>query len=74
MVAGADAAQPAFRCRPEGPGCVEWVYEPLATWDPGRPILIPILAAEIPSEQNGGVGRNGPLSVTWKLKRNVKLA
>ena len=44
-------------------------YEPLATWDPDAN-LIPILAAEIPSVQNGGVSRDGT-SVTWKLKRNV---
>jgi peptide/nickel transport system substrate-binding protein len=44
-------------------------YEPLATWDP-EANLVPILASEIPSLQNGGVARDG-LSVTWKLKRNV---
>src|SRR5690349_6664217 len=44
-------------------------YEPLATWDPDAN-LIPILAAEIPSVQNGTVARDGT-SVTWKLKRNV---
>ena len=44
-------------------------YEPLATWDP-EANLVPILAAEIPSVQNGGVARDG-LSVTWKLKRDV---
>jgi peptide/nickel transport system substrate-binding protein len=44
-------------------------YEPLAGLDPaGNPH--PILAAEIPSQQNGGVARDG-LSVTWRLKRNV---
>ncbi len=44
-------------------------YEPLAAWDP-EGNLVPILAAEIPSVQNGGVARDG-LSVVWKLKRNV---
>ena len=44
-------------------------YEPLATWDPEANV-IPILAADIPSLQNGGVARDG-LSVTWTLKRNV---
>ena len=44
-------------------------YEPLATWDPDAN-LIPILAAEIPSLQNGGVARDGR-SVMWRLKRNV---
>ena len=45
-------------------------YEPLAAWD-GEGNLVPILAAEIPSLQNGGVARDG-LSVTWRLKRNVR--
>src|SRR5687768_3992551 len=45
-------------------------YEPLAAWD-GQRSLVPILAAEVPSYENGGVARDG-LSVTWKLKRNVK--
>src|SRR5688572_12292700 len=45
-------------------------YEPLAAWD-SQGSLVPILAAEIPSVENGGVARDG-LSVTWKLKRNVK--
>jgi peptide/nickel transport system substrate-binding protein len=44
-------------------------YEPLAALDPDAN-LIPILAAEIPTVQNGGVARDG-LSVTWKLKGNV---
>jgi peptide/nickel transport system substrate-binding protein len=45
-------------------------YEPLAAWD-GEGNLVPILAAEIPSLDNGGVARDGR-SVTWKLKRNVR--
>ncbi|HYC34938.1 MAG TPA: peptide ABC transporter substrate-binding protein [Usitatibacter sp.] len=45
-------------------------YEPLAAWD-GEGNLVPILAAEIPSRENGGVARDGR-SVTWKLKRNVR--
>ena len=44
-------------------------YEPLAAWD-GDGNLVPILAAEVPSVQNGGVGTDGR-SVTWKLKRGV---
>jgi len=44
-------------------------YEPLAAFDP-EGNLFPILAAEIPSLQNGGVARDGK-SVTWKLKPNV---
>jgi peptide/nickel transport system substrate-binding protein len=44
-------------------------YEPLASWDPDGN-LAPILAAEIPTEQNGGVAKDGR-SVTWKLKKGV---
>jgi peptide/nickel transport system substrate-binding protein len=44
-------------------------YEPLAAHDP-EGNLFPVLAAEIPSLQNGGVARDGK-SVTWKLKSNV---
>ena len=44
-------------------------YEALAGWDMDGN-LVPILAAEIPSLENGGVAKN-LLSVTWKLKRGV---
>ena len=45
-------------------------YEPLASWDADGH-LNPILAAEIPSIQNGGLAADGK-SVTWKLKPGVK--
>jgi peptide/nickel transport system substrate-binding protein len=45
-------------------------YEPLAGWD-NDGNLVPFLAAEIPSRENGGVTADG-LSVTWKLKQGVK--
>jgi peptide/nickel transport system substrate-binding protein len=45
-------------------------YEPLAAWD-GDGNLVPILAAEVPTAQNGGVAADGR-SVVWKLKRNVQ--
>ncbi len=44
-------------------------YEPLASYDPDGNV-IPVLAAESPSLQNGGVAKDG-MSVTWKLKKNV---
>ena len=44
-------------------------YEPLAAWDADGG-LVPILAAEIPSVENGGLARDG-MSVTWKLKQGV---
>jgi peptide/nickel transport system substrate-binding protein len=46
------------------------VYEPLADFD-GNDTLVPWLAAEIPSQANGGVAADGK-SVTWKLKPGVK--
>jgi peptide/nickel transport system substrate-binding protein len=45
-------------------------YEPLAAYDPDGN-MVPVLAAEIPSLQNGQVAKDG-LSVTWKLKRNAQ--
>ncbi|PWU21514.1 MAG: peptide ABC transporter substrate-binding protein, partial [Candidatus Rokuibacteriota bacterium] len=44
-------------------------YEPLASWDPDGN-LSPVLAADIPTAQNGGLGKDGK-SVTWHLKKNV---
>jgi peptide/nickel transport system substrate-binding protein len=44
-------------------------YEPLAGWAPNGD-LVPMLAAEIPDPENGGVARDG-MSVTWKLKKDV---
>jgi peptide/nickel transport system substrate-binding protein len=45
-------------------------YEPLAGWD-GDGNLVPFLAAEIPSRENGGLAEDGR-SVIWKLKKGVK--
>src|SRR5262252_7757937 len=45
-------------------------YEPLAGWD-NDGNLIPVLAAEIPTPENGGLAADA-MSVTWKLKRNVQ--
>ncbi|HUK06009.1 MAG TPA: peptide ABC transporter substrate-binding protein, partial [Burkholderiales bacterium] len=45
-------------------------YEPLAGWDQ-EGNLVPMLAAEVPSVENGGLARDGR-SVTWKLKRDVQ--
>jgi peptide/nickel transport system substrate-binding protein len=45
-------------------------YEPLAAWD-NDGNLLPVLAAEIPSKENGGVAADG-MSVIWKLKQGVK--
>jgi peptide/nickel transport system substrate-binding protein len=45
-------------------------YEPLAGWDPDGN-LVPVLAAEVPSLDNGGLAKDG-LWVIWKLKQGVK--
>ena len=45
-------------------------YEPLAGWDPDGN-LFPVLAAEIPDRENGGLAADG-MSVTWKLKQGVQ--
>ncbi|MDP3086105.1 MAG: peptide ABC transporter substrate-binding protein, partial [Rubrivivax sp.] len=44
-------------------------YEPLAAWDADGN-LVPILATEVPTRENGGLSADGK-SVTWKLKRGV---
>ncbi len=44
-------------------------YEPLASFDP-EGNLQPVLAQEVPTLANGGVGRDGR-SVIWRLKRGV---
>ncbi len=45
-------------------------YEPLAAWDPDGN-LVPVLAAELPDIENGGIATDGR-SVTWKLKKGVQ--
>jgi peptide/nickel transport system substrate-binding protein len=45
-------------------------YEPLAGWDADGNLKA-ILAAEIPTRENGGLAADGQ-SVTWKLKQGVK--
>src|SRR5262245_11824955 len=42
-------------------------YEPLAGWDADGN-LMPVLAAEVPTIENGGLTEDGK-SVTWKLKQ-----
>ena len=44
-------------------------YEPLGAYDPDGNI-VPMLAAEVPSQQNGQVAKDG-MSVTWRLRKNV---
>lgn len=51
-------------------GAVRIYAEPLADFD-ANSNLVPVLAAEIPSVENGAVARDFT-SVTWKLKKSVK--
>jgi peptide/nickel transport system substrate-binding protein len=44
-------------------------YEPLCSFDPDGNLL-PVLAAEVPTLQNGGISKDGT-SVTWRLKKDV---
>ncbi len=45
-------------------------YEPLAGYDPDGG-LVPVLAADIPTVDNGGLGRDGTW-VVWNLKKGVQ--
>jgi peptide/nickel transport system substrate-binding protein len=45
-------------------------YQPLADWDTDGN-LVPVLAADIPTLENGGVARDGR-SVVWNLKSGVQ--
>lgn len=45
--------------------------EPLASFDTDGETLVPFLAAEIPTRENGGLAEDG-MSVTWKLKEGVQ--
>jgi peptide/nickel transport system substrate-binding protein len=45
-------------------------YEPLASWNQDG-TLLPVLAAQIPSKENGGLSADGT-TITWKLKPGVK--
>ncbi|WP_017296109.1 peptide ABC transporter substrate-binding protein [Geminocystis herdmanii] len=44
--------------------------EPLATFNPDSE-LIPVLASEIPTVENGGIAKDGK-SIEWKLRQDVK--
>jgi peptide/nickel transport system substrate-binding protein len=51
-------------------GAVRICAEPLADFNANNE-LVPVLASQIPSVDNGGIARDGT-SVTWKLKPGVK--
>ena len=50
-------------------GASRITYEPLASFDEAGE-LVPFLAAEIPSLENGGVAEDGR-SVTWQLRQDI---
>jgi len=68
-VAGADAPEPHFATGTKDQDASRIFYEPLGAYDPDGNI-VPILAAEVPSQQNGQVAKDG-MSVTWRLRKNV---
>ena len=66
---GATLLQPHFANGTKDQEGSRIFYEPLAVWD-NDGNLVPILAAEIPTRENGGLSADGK-SVTWKLKKGV---
>ncbi len=66
---GATLLQPHFANGTKDQEGSRIFYESLAVWD-NDGNLVPVLAAEIPTRENGGLSADGK-SVTWKLKRGV---
>ncbi len=66
---GATLLQPHFASGTKDQEGSRIFYEPLAVWD-NEGNLVPILAAEIPTRENGGLAADGK-SVVWKLKKGV---
>ena len=66
---GATLLQPHFANGTKDQEGSRIFYESLAAWDADGNLL-PVLAAEIPSRDNGGLSADGK-TVTWKLKKGV---
>jgi peptide/nickel transport system substrate-binding protein len=66
---GPTLLQPHFASGTKDQEACRVFYEPLGSWD-NDGNLVPVLAAEVPSRDNGGLSADGR-SVTWKLKRGV---
>ena len=66
---GATLLQPHFANGTKDQEGSRIFYEPLGVWD-NDGNLVPILAAEVPSRENGGLSADGR-SVVWKLKKGV---
>jgi peptide/nickel transport system substrate-binding protein len=67
---GATLLNPHFATGTKDQDGTRIFYEPLGSWDPDGN-LVPILAAEVPTRENGGLSADGK-TVIWKLKRDVK--
>jgi peptide/nickel transport system substrate-binding protein len=67
---GAVHLNPHFAAGTKEQDATRIFYEPLAGWDT-EGNLVPALAAEIPSRENGGLLPDGK-TVVWKLKKGVK--
>ncbi len=67
---GATLLQPHFANGTKDQDGSRIFYEPLACWD-NDGNLIPILAADIPSRENGGLLEGGKV-VRWRLKKGVQ--
>jgi len=66
---GATLLQPHFATGTKDAEACRIFYEPLASWD-NDGNLVPTLAAEVPTRENGGLSADGR-SVVWKLKKGV---
>jgi peptide/nickel transport system substrate-binding protein len=66
---GATLLQPHFAGGTKDQEGSRIFYEPLAIWD-NDGNLVPVLASEIPTAQNGGVLEGGKV-VRWRLKKGV---
>ncbi|KPF46684.1 peptide ABC transporter substrate-binding protein [beta proteobacterium AAP121] len=66
---GATLLQPHFASGTKDQEASRIFYEPLASWDRDAN-LVPVLAAELPTRENGGLSADGR-SVIWKLKKGV---
>src|SRR5262249_34271966 len=60
---------PHFATGTKDQAAARFFSEPLAGFDPDGNV-VPVLAAWLPSVDNGGVARDG-MSVIWNLKKNV---
>jgi peptide/nickel transport system substrate-binding protein len=66
---GATLLNPHFATGSKDQEASRIFYEPLFFWDADAN-LVPVLAAEVPTRENGGLSADGK-SVVWKLKRGI---